>query len=341
MNKKIDEILNIKEDNVINKLVKKPRENKNLHHRAFKTNAVHQADLLTLPEDQGFKYVLVVQDTASRLTGLEALRNKKAETVKKAFQSIYKRGPLQVPIMLKIDEGAEFKGVMNKYFKDNNMMIMRGKVGRHKSQALAERMNLIIGKSIMKKVNSNEMNGLNFTPWKKFIPQIEKVYNEYHKDSIKKTNKFYETSSYQLTDFDTELEVGTLVYVPRETPANKEFGNFRAGDIRYYETPKKVVDSLISPNSPIVYRVEGIPNAVYPREELVLASSKDVKAPDEEFYDVEEIRGRKVINGKVHYVVKWKGYRKTTVEPRSILIENPEVEEDIKEFENQRRRKKS
>ena len=50
--------------------------------------AIHQADLLFLPHDKGFKYTLTVVDLGSKLVEAEPIKNKKAETVKNAFQKI-------------------------------------------------------------------------------------------------------------------------------------------------------------------------------------------------------------------------------------------------------------
>jgi len=181
MYKQLEKALNIKPDNLINKLTKIPRPNKKLTHTAYEKDAIHQADLLFLPEDRGYKYVLTVVDTASRLADAEPLKSKKSEDVVKAFKKIYKRTPLNKPEIIKVDDGSEFKGAFIKYLKDDKIGIMRGKPNRHKSQALAEYINGVLGKVIMKKVNSNELNGINFFDWSDYIPKIMKIYNDYHK----------------------------------------------------------------------------------------------------------------------------------------------------------------
>ena len=53
----------------------------------------------------------------------------------------------------------------------------------------------------------------------------------------------------------------------------------------------------------------------------------DVKARND--YAVEEIRDKKTINGKVHYQIKWSGYRKCTWEP----AKNLKCPELVAEFE--------
>ena len=77
-------------------------------------NAVHQADLLFLPHDKlphgrkVYKYALKVVDVASRYKAAEPLTSKESDEVSKAFQRIYKRGPLKWSQLLQVDPGREF-----------------------------------------------------------------------------------------------------------------------------------------------------------------------------------------------------------------------------------------
>ena len=56
--------------------------------------AVCQADLLYLPEDDGYKYCLVMCDIGSGLNDAVPLKERDAETVLKAFKTIRARKPL-------------------------------------------------------------------------------------------------------------------------------------------------------------------------------------------------------------------------------------------------------
>ena len=75
-------------------------------------NAVHQADLLFLPHDKLphgkkiYKYALTVVDVVSRYKAAEPLTSKESDEVSKAFQKIYKRGPLKWPQLLQVDLGV-------------------------------------------------------------------------------------------------------------------------------------------------------------------------------------------------------------------------------------------
>jgi len=68
-----------------------------------------------------------------------------------------------------------------------------------------------------------------------------------------------------------------------------------------------------------------VPNVSYPESEL--RPSLDEK----EKYIIQSIKSKKTIKGKIYYEIKWKGYSKTTWEPRSELIKD--IPDLIKEYE--------
>ena len=110
-------------------------------------NAVHQADLLFLPCDKlphgrkVYKYALTVVDVASRYKAAEPLTSKESDEVSKAFQRIYKRGPLKWPQLLQVDPGHEFMGSVTKVMQNNKTSICCGRTEIHRDQAILERFN--------------------------------------------------------------------------------------------------------------------------------------------------------------------------------------------------------
>ena len=112
---------------------------------------MHHADLLYLTNDtQGeitFKYALVVVDVASRYVDAEAIPNKYAACVARAFERIYSRR-LTYPKTLMVDEGSEFKGAVSRLMKENDIRIQRGEPGNHRAQAFAERANRTIAERL-------------------------------------------------------------------------------------------------------------------------------------------------------------------------------------------------
>src|SRR6185312_13609564 len=139
---------------VLDKLYQIPKKDKGLDAPTFGEtipNQVHQADILYLPEDDGYKYALVVTDDATRITDAVPLKSKSNEEVLRAFKTIYDRGILILPRKVEVDPGTEFKGSVTKWFRDQNIIVRVGKVGRHRQMALVERRNQIIGTAIHKR----------------------------------------------------------------------------------------------------------------------------------------------------------------------------------------------
>ena len=108
-------------------------------------SSVHQADLLFLPHDKlrrkTYKYALTVVDIASRYKEAEPLTSKDSNEVGRAFQAIYRRGPLTWPQMLQVDPGHEFMGGVTKEMEKHKTYIRRGRAEIHRDQANVERFN--------------------------------------------------------------------------------------------------------------------------------------------------------------------------------------------------------
>ena len=118
-------------NNMLENLLRRPKKDKGLNRPTMtiiqEPNLVHQADLLFLPIDRGFRYALVVVDVATGLTDAEPIKIKSAVTIRKAFEKIYSRGILDVPKRLQVDSGSEFKAEMNDYMEKEEIIVRRGK----------------------------------------------------------------------------------------------------------------------------------------------------------------------------------------------------------------------
>ena len=113
----------------------------------FQDNYYHQADLLFLPNDDGYKYALVVVDVGSRLIDARALKSKQSKEILKAFKSIY-GGKILKPVtnVIGFDSGAEFKGEVAKYVEDVlDVHVKIAKPDRHRQQSIVERKNKVMG----------------------------------------------------------------------------------------------------------------------------------------------------------------------------------------------------
>ena len=119
-------VSNNEDGNMIQNLYKLPNEPK---HRQARVNVpkpkyVYQADLLYLPEDDGYKYALVVVDCATHAMDAVPLRDKSNDTVLKAFQRVFTGKYLAIPkFSVEVDDGKEFKGSVAKYFHDKGVIL--------------------------------------------------------------------------------------------------------------------------------------------------------------------------------------------------------------------------
>lgn len=241
---------------------------------AYIKDAEHQADLLYLPTDNGYRYALVVVDVATRLADAEPLKTKKSDEVLRAIKRIWKRKPLNRPtIFLKVDNGGEFKKSFDQYFKSNGIIIKRGLPNRHRQQGLVEWLNYIIGRSIFAFQNQKEdQTKEENTEWVKNLSKIISEYNKYIKG--KKLNPERLKKLKPKFDDGPILEVGTLARrqldYPEDIKGKKISGKFRATDKRWEEKPRKIVDVFISPGQPVLYRLQGIQGASYTKNQLQL-----------------------------------------------------------------------
>ena len=152
-------------------------------------NAVHQVDLF-LPHDKlphgrkVYKYALTVVDVASRYTAAEPLTSKESDEVSKAFQRIYKRGPLKWPQLLQVDPGREFMGSVTKVMQINKTSIRRGRTEIHRDQvAIVERFNRTLAERLFGYKYAVEMTyththaGQRSTEWVKRLPEVVSALN--------------------------------------------------------------------------------------------------------------------------------------------------------------------
>ena len=145
-------------------------------------NAVHQADLLFLPHDQlphgrkVCKYALTVVDVASRYKAAEPLTSKESDEVSKAFQRIYRRGPLKWPQLLQVDPGRVFMEAVTKVMENNKTAIRRGRTEIHRDQAIVQRFNRTLAERLFGYQYAVEMNmkhiGKRSTEWVKRLPEV-------------------------------------------------------------------------------------------------------------------------------------------------------------------------
>jgi len=246
----------LKNRDLAKKLMKPPPKDKGPNMPkivVLKPNAVHQADLLFMPSDKGYRYLLVVVDCHSRKIDAEPLKNKQAETVKDAFTKIYNRKILELPQRIDVDDGSEFKGQVIKFFERNETDMRFANPQRHRQQAFVERYNQIISVKlfeimIAKQLETGKING-------QWIDNYRGIINE-----INKKAKPIDTKT-QLPHATGQsanlLEIGTQVRraldAPIETTGEKLHGKFRSVDIRHHPEIRTIKEIVLRPFNPPLY----------------------------------------------------------------------------------------
>lgn len=243
-----------------------PKKDKGLNETHFQDelpNHTIQADLLFLPNDKGFRYLLVVVDNGSRKTDAEPLKTKDSNTVLKAFKKIFERGVIKIPeSRLEVDPGKEFQGSVSKFFEDKGIHIKVGKPDRHRQQALVERRNQTIGEALWKAMVYDQLEtGKVSEKWtsrlRDVIDSINEKYKNYKLPKPKDT-PVCEGDSCELLDIGTKVRV--MLDAPIEVGLHKEIklmGRFRKADVRWNPKVRIVKQVLLKPNAPPLYLLDG------------------------------------------------------------------------------------
>ena len=339
-----------KKNEIIHKLYEIPKKVKRIEvpkYNITKANYSQQGDILMLPNDNGYRYLLVCVDIASRLCDAIPLKSKKQNEVSNAFEKIYFVNKIiKLPKVIWFDGGSEFKGSVAKFFEDNNVLI---KIAQKKTQmAIVESRNKVIGRAIhMKQAAEELITDGRYTDWVDDIPIILQHINKRARQR-RITVKKYDVPILTKHNYPL-LKEGSHVRTVLRAPigmawGEKLYGKFRASDIRWDPKIKMVKQCILIPGQPPMYLLNDFKafpvaytksqlqlvseNEEYPSHKILKNKNEDKK------YKIEKILDRKYINGKIHYKIKWMGYptSDSTYEPRSVLLK--EVPEMIKEYDD-------
>ena len=248
-------------------------------------NSVHQADLLFLPHGKirrkTYKYALTVVDIASRYKEAEPLTSKDSNEVAKAFQAIYKRGPLTWPQMLQVDLGREFMGGVTKEMEKHKTYIRRGRAEIHRDQAIVERFNRTLAERLFGHQYAVEMlHAGRSTVWVKRLPDVVSALNnevtrltgKKPASAIKEKNIVSKPSTpYSRPVGVNEKKLPPLINVRYlYQPGELEGGTKRATDPIWSLKVYQVVKNMTKPNEPVVYYLSDGPKRGFVREELLV-----------------------------------------------------------------------
>ena len=282
----------------IEALYKKPTK-EIIYPHAYITdkNILHMIDILYLPEDKGFKYLLVVVDCNNKLCDGRPLKSLEMDEIIINLDDIYKKSKyLKRPETLQADNQFKTKkfidycenGVVHSKYgsskKNNRAQFIKLKISlpyRHRQQSIIERLNQTLGIMIFLKQADDEVKkGVNNTKWVDCIHSIIDFINKYKMkyldvDYVKKIEipddfVFNSKTRYIIAD---GVIVKVLLDQPEDIEGRKLQGKHRATD-RYWTTDNyKVLNSYLFPGNPPLYKVQNlrtkeIPKALYTNEQL-------------------------------------------------------------------------
>ena len=301
--------------------------------QVFEKGIYQQGDILYLPEDKGFKYLLVIVDLYDNSVDAEPVKDilSKDNDVLNAFQKIYSRDYLDLPLILTLDKGAEFtQQKVVDYLKGLEINVKYSLTGRSRQLAYVERMNQRIGTILLKRMTSQELiTGQVSKEWVDDIKPLIKLLNERKKKPLKQ-----EISPDPIAnEYNGKLlKIGTKVRLLLDKPVDavrgkRLIGDFRSGDIRWTTKVYKITEVLLKPGFPPMYLTDADDNVARTKNQLQKVSKKD-EEPDARFirgnpdtYIISKILNKKVENRKTFYLVKWKGFKEdeATWEPSNIF----------------------
>ena len=325
------------------KLYKRPKKESTQPHydTHIAEDNTHQADLLYMPVDDGYRYALVIVDIGTGRVEAEPLKSRTADVVRDAFKTIYtdkKRG-LRFPKLLQVDDGGEFKGECEAWLESKGVLLRHGKAGRSRQQAVVEKLNGDIARSLFMRMTAEELlNNEKSVEWIQDLPVVIKALNE-EREHEADVNHKYGDPIVSKGDEDL-LEAGTKVRImldkPRELLGVKLSGKFRMGDIRWNPKIYSVETFLFVPEQPVMYRLNELKYVQFTREQLQVVGEEDMPPVSVlRKWKVERIVDKAKRNGRVVYLVKWAGFSESdnTWEPRAkLLIDVPSL---VKDYEHE------
>ena len=324
----------MKGNNELNQLYKKPIPETDIYMpntQVFYKNIYYQADVLYMPDDNGFKFILVCVDLYDSTIDAEEMKEVNSTNVLQAFKKIFSRKYLTFPVFITFDRGSEFtKPEIVDYFKANKTNVKYALTGRSRMLATVERANQKIGTILFKRMTSQELTtGQPSKEWVEDLKPLIEVLNEHKKTPLKhEINPLPIVDEYSGKLFKIGQKVRLLLDKPINATNNARLhGTFRSGDIRFTPKTYKITEVLLKPGFPPGYLTDADDNVFRTKNQLSKVRRNE-EEPDAkyirgnpEFYKVSEILDKRVRNRKTEYKIRWKGFKveDATWEPAKIL----------------------
>jgi len=357
------DVLNNEELFQLYKTPKKDTKGKSMPHidkDNIDPKAILQADLIYLPNDEGFRFALVCVDINTGYTDAEPIKERDAETTLKAFKKITSREPLKdaPKYVLQTDGGSEFKGVFHSYVITKGIAHRFGKAGRSRQQAVVEQRNKVIGRALFYRMTAQELiTEQESKQWTKRLPLLIKVMNAYHKEKNdkKKKKKIVKEPLPPTIDKNTvllsvEQPVRVILDKPVSTFGQQVGNTFRATDIRWSRKISYITNILLNGGQPPLYQLDDKVAPAYTRNQLQVVDVEKIQDPpassvlegniNDYSYVVKDIIDKRKKKNKIEYLVVWKGFpdkKDQTWEKGVELKKFKESREKVEEYEKKAR----
>ena len=262
------------------------------HFDITKVNQMHQVDLLYLPHDKVYgniyKYVLCVEDVASRYKAGRPLKTKKSSEVVDMLKDIYRKGPLKLPEIFQCDNGSEFKGDVTKLLTKHNVEIKRATTKyHHRFTAFVERMNKTLAERLFKIQDAQELNDpkKHSKTWARHLQNIiRKMNNEITamikmkpKDAIKLNYVKLKVKEIHENDVLPEDGLYRYLYQPGELEGGQQR---RATDMIWSWNTFRLDKIIQDKGQRVLYYLRDGPKRSFVREELMLIPEETQLPPD-------------------------------------------------------------
>ena len=235
------------------------------------------ADLLHLPETaDGYKYLLVVVDLATREFDIEPIKTTDSKSTVEAMERMFKRQYIKKPYSsIQVDGGAEFNKFFTQWCRANDILLKRTMPYKHSQNSMVGSLNNQLGRvfnGYMNKVESD--TGEVYREWIDIIDEVREELNKYRKVKMPEN-----VSDVDYPFFDQTIvprfKVGDFVHYKLSYPQNalgqkQPTSNFRTGDYRYSHDPNKIVKVIQMNTEPFYrYMLYDMPNVSFSEYELL------------------------------------------------------------------------
>ena len=252
--------------------------------------------------NRGYKYLLTVLDVFSKYAWVVPIKDKKGETITKAFKVIVGKRKPRKPVYLWTDKGTEFyNSTFKNYLKENGITLYSTQ--NVEKSSVIERFNRTLKSKMFKQFTIQ-----NSTVFTDILPQIVEEYNNTYHSTIKMTPK---EASLKKNESIAYLNSYHDEPFPKfKKPSFKEGDKVRISKYRgIFDKSYKgnwseelFVIYKTQPTIPITYRIkdllgEDIKGSFYEQE---------LQKADQEVYRIEKVLKKDYRNKRMF--VKWKGY---------------------------------